>query len=381
VSYDRQLDQVCPHFVVEEALFLDPDYQTVRPLRPISSALSVKVRLNRELEVPSVGVRRAAIAKGSKAEPFSIRGGINDRLVVSINSEPDQIFTVPAGAKASVKNLAFLLNRQNPQGFLFDVSAKKQLQLKSRREGRSATIFVRAASTAAATFGLSVDRLARGQNLAPGWSLINDPNTLNDRPTRLLVFDGRLKGFADFAELNYVTVRQECRRCGGLGVENDWRYGTDREIITVKDEALLLQEHLKIMFTVKGSNVFHTWYGTKILDAVGKKLTSGGSLQNTIVADIYETFRRWQQIKKKQEEDVGQFVSDAEFPSRLVSVSLEESDQDPTVVFVNATVQNRSDQPIQIERGLRIPEPEDILGSTAQQGVFRQSLSNFTLTE
>lgn len=379
MSYDRQLDQVCSHQVVEEALFLDTDHQTVKPLRPISSGLSVKVRLNRELEIPSVGIRRAAIAKGSKAEPFNIRGGVNDLLVLSVNSEPDQTFTVPAGLKASVRNLALLLNRQNPQGFLFETSSKNQLQLRSRREGRAATIFVRP-STAASTFGLTVNRMARGQNLSPGWSLINDPNTLFDRPTRLVVFDEALRGFSDFVELNYVTIRQECRRCGGLGVENDWRYGMDREVITVRDEVLLLQEHLKIMFTIKGSNVFHEWYGTRILDSIGKKLTSGGVVQNTIVSDIYETFRRWQQIKKKQEEDVGQFVSDAEFPARLVSVTLEESDQDPTVVFVNATVQNRSDQPIQIERGLRLPLPEDILGSSEQQGVFRQSLSNFTLT-
>jgi len=36
MSYDRQIDQVCTHMVVEEALFLFSDRRTVRPLRPIA---------------------------------------------------------------------------------------------------------------------------------------------------------------------------------------------------------------------------------------------------------------------------------------------------------------------------------------------------------
>jgi hypothetical protein len=99
-----------------------------------------------------------------------------------------------------------------------------------------------------------------------------------------------------------------------------------------------------------------------------------------IVSDIYQAFNRWQRVKQAQEEKAGQALTDEEYPFRLLSVTLERSTNDPTVIFVNSTIQNRSQKPIQITRGLRLPEPLDLLGSTAQQGVIRQSLNNFVLT-
>jgi hypothetical protein len=232
----------------------------------------------------------------------------------------------------------------------------------------------------AETIGMTTNRIWRGQTVFPGWSLVRDPNTLSDRPTRFVVFDEPFGGAQDYVELSYTTVRQECRRCGGLGVENDWRYGASGEVAQVRDEALLIQEITKAVYTIQQSNPFHQWYGSNVVRTIGKKLSSSGLVQNMIVADIKEAFRRWQAIKRKQEEEVGQDVSDAEYPFRLVSLILEQSQRDQTIVFVNATVQNRSRREIQIERGIKLPEPLDLMGSTAQQGVLRQSLSDYVLT-
>ena len=214
----------------------------------------------------------------------------------------------------------------------------------------------------------------------PSWSLINEPNTLLDRPVRLVVFDEPLRGFQSHVELNYITVRQECRRCGGLGVENDWRYNIEGNVVEVRDEALLIQEVQKIVYTVQGSNPFHNWYGTTILNMVGRKISNRGLIQNFIVSDIREAFRRWQSVKRQQEENVGQEVSDAEYPFNLLRVTLKPDVSDPTVVYVTAVVQNRSTQPIQIVRGVRLPLPENLLGGTVQDGVIRQSLNNFVVT-
>ena len=49
------------------------------------------------------------------------------------------------------------------------------------------------------------------------------------------------------------------------------------------------------------------------------------------------------------------------------------------MIFVNITVQNRSSQPIQLGRGLKLPQPIDLLGATQQTGYIRQSLSNYVL--
>jgi phage baseplate assembly protein W len=377
MSYDRKIDRVCSHQVVEEALFFGNDRTTVQPLRPVGAIQSMKVRFNGLMDVPSEGARVAAQAIASNKGPFDIQAGVNDTFVVLVNGR-EQTVTVTPGSQLTAGQVAFDLNRLVSQA-IFYVSNKGRIRMRTGLKGSKASLFIRSSSTLAATLGFTMDRMWRGQTIIPGWSLVRDPNTLNDRPSRFVVFDSPASGTSDFVELTYTTIRQECRRCGGTGVENDWVYGSTGEVVQVRDEALLIQEILKMAYTERGSNPFHEWYGSNLLRTIGKKISSSGLVQNLVVADISEAFRRWQAIKRKQEEEVGQVVTDSEFPFRLLNISLIQSQQDPTVMFVDATVQNRSRQPIQIERGIKVPGPVDLLGATAQQGVFRQSLSDYTL--
>lgn len=378
MSYDRKLDQICPHRVVEEAIYLDASGTIVQPLRPISSSNSVEVRLNSAITVPSPGVATPARTVGSKEGPYKVQTGISDTFRIQINEGPMQVAVINGGLKITPELIVAQLSAQI-RGAQFFVD-ERRVGFQTDREGKQATAFIPSDSPLASVLGIPTPRHWRGKQVVPGWTLINDPNTLLDRPTRLIVFDEPLKGFGDYAEINYVTLQQECRRCGGLGVENDWLYGTTGEVVQVTDEALLIQEHLKLFYTVRGTNPFYNWYGTIISESIGKKLMVGGVLQNTIVSDIYTAFNRWQSIKRQQEDAVGQIVTDEEFPFRLLAVDLQQSQQDPTVIFINITVQNRSQKPVQIDRGVRIPQPHDLLGSTQAQGIFRESLQKYTLT-
>lgn len=377
MSYDRKIDQVCPHRVTEEALFLDASSSIARPLRPISSVASVEVRLNGAVGVPSPGVYTPARVLGSREGPFTITPGVNDTLRLRVNSEAEQTVVIPGGVKIPPDRIVRQLSLAF-QGVRFYVE-NRRIGMYTDRQGSDATLFVTGTSTLAPVLGIPKPRNWRGKTIVPGWSLVNDPNTLLDRPTKLIIFDEPLRGLSDYVEVNYVTLQQECRRCGGTGVESDWIYGVTGEVIQVVDEALLIQEIQKLMYTSKGSNSFHLWYGTSILDSIGKKVTSGGLLQNTLVSDIYAAFGRWQSIKKQQEDNVGQEVSDREYPFRLLAVNLQQSQQDPSVLFISITIQNRSSEPIQIERGIRLPQPVDLMGSTQAQGIFRESLSKYTL--
>jgi hypothetical protein len=269
-------------------------------------------------------------------------------------------------------------------------SSDLQVRITTAARGIAATLFIPATvvvngtiytNTAAAILGLPVNRHWRGKNVVPGWSVVNDPNTLSDRPTRLIVFDRPLKGFTDFVELNYTTVRQECRRCGGLGIENDWRYDGSGQVVKVQGYDLLLQEVKKITYTVLGSNTFFPWYGTNIIDSIGRKLSSSGISQNLILSEVSDAFRRWQSIKRQQEEKVGQLVTDEEYPFRLSAVNLQQSDQDPTIILVNCVVQSRSNKPITITREVKTPLPIDLLGSTQQRELFDQTLPNYQLVK
>ncbi len=377
MSFDRKIDQVCSHNISEEALFLAADRKLVRPDKPISSINSVRVRINGEVEVPSYGCQLAAEVSSSKIGPFTIETGVNDTLVVSV-SEVVQTVTVPPGRGLLVGDIVRALS-QKISNLSFEVTPQQRILVKTRKMGRDAQFMFLPGSTLAPVLGFLVNRQWRGRQTYPGWSLVQDPRSLSDRPTRLIMFDSPIQGFRSFVEINYATVRQECRRCGGLGIENDWRYTKTGNVIEVRNEALLIQEFTKCVYTIQGSNPFHRWIGTHILDAIGRKMGAAGFVQNFIVSDIRDAFRRWQSVKRKQEEEVGQFVSDQEYPFQLTQVNLTQSDEDPTVVFVTAYLRNRSTDPIQIERGVRIPLPDDILGTTAQDGLIRQSLSNFVL--
>jgi len=373
LSYDRQLDQVCPHQVAEEALFVSTDQRTVSPMQPVASISSVMMRFDGEIMVPSTGVLLPATATGSKDGPFNISTGVNDILAVKVDQGPLQTATIAPALSISTARLAAQLNAQLT-GVTF-VASGTRMTFRTASEGQGSSLFIDPSSTMAPLLGFIAPRYFRGQTVVPGWTLVRDVNSLTNPPLRLIVFDRPLRGMRDFVEITYTTTRQNCRRCGGTGTENDWRYGRTGEVIQVRDEALLEQEILKLLLTLRGSNPFPNmaFYGTTISEAIGKKLTAGGQVQNLLVSDVITTFKMWQDVKRKQEQLIGQFVSDEEYPYRLLNTSLLPS-KDPTIVFLSVTVQNRSQKPIVLERGLKLPAGFDI--TSFQQGLIRQNLRN-----
>jgi len=376
MSYDRQLDQVCPHLVVEEYLLMRGDLQVAVPLRPISSINSVVIRVNGVAEVPSTGVYIPAQSVGSLRAPFTINPGVNNTIKLKVDTGPWQVVTIPGGVRISANQVALQLSTR-VSGVQFTATGN-QVGFQTNLQGPAATIYIDSASPLATALGIKTNRQYRGKMVFPGWSLVNNNLTLT--PSRQIVFDTPLRADLNYLEVSYTTIRSECRRCGGLGIENDWRYGVTGDVTVVQDEILLLQEVQKIIYTVLGTNPFNTWYGTSIIEAIGSKIVIGGVLQNKITSDIYTAFNRWQSIKKQQEEKVGQYVSDEEYPFQLRSVTLEQSQQDPTVIFVTVVVVNRSFKSIEIVRGLRIPQPDNLLGSTQQQAIL-QGLTNYQLVQ
>ena len=376
MSYDRQIDQVCPHLVVEEYLLMRGNLQVATPLRPISSINSVVVRINGVTQLPSTGIAIPAQSVGSLRAPFTITPGVNNTIKLKVGNGAWQVVTIPGGVRISANQVALQLStRTNGVQFLANGN---QVAFQTNLQGPSATVFIDSASPLATTLGIKVNRQYRGKMVFPGWSLVSNGSTLT--PSKLIIFDSPLRADLNYLEVSYTTIRNECRRCGVVGVENDWRYGVTGDVTTVQDEILLLQEVQKIIYTVLGTNPFHTWYGTQIIETIGSKIAVGGVLQNKIISDIYTAFNRLQSIKKQQEENVPQFVSDEEYPFQLQSVTLEQSQQDPTVIFVTVVVVNRSLKAIEIVQGLKIPQPDNLLGSTQQQALI-QNLTNFQLVQ
>lgn len=370
MSYDRKIDFECPHIVTDEALYVFSDQRTVRPLRPVSSFDSVKVRLNGTIDCPSSGVSLPPQVMGVRQGPFNIQQGVNNIFQLSLNNETVQTATLPSSRLMPVSELLYRLNQQI-RGAEFFLSDRNTVGLRSAYEGRGASLFVYSGSTLASTLGIITNREYRGKDLVSGWTLVSDSNTLADRPTKLILWDQAFRSTQDFVEVSYATVREECRRCGGTGYEYDWRFNARGDVETVQDEPLLIQELQKTFFNTRGSNPFHLWYGTDLVQTIGKKLIPGGVLQNLVVSDLYDAFTQWQSIKQLQENRVGQLVSDQEYPLRLLNVSLTPSQSDVTVINVFIKVQNRAGTAVDLERGIRVR------GDT---GSIQGSTQNFVLT-
>ncbi len=369
MSFDRQLDQTCPHVVHEELLFTQDDLRTIRPLRPIASSLSVKVLLNGgQLPVPSEGVYLPAILHGKAQGPFSYP---TSTLAYQLGNQGVRLVTLPAASNQPPQRLCDLLNAK-----LVGVKAEtlnQRVRLRTDLQGEGAILVLVAPSALTEVLGLPVAKMVRGQRNTPGWTLVRDPNTLDDRPTRLIVFDDPLDAYVNHVEVSYSTVQQECRRCGGMGYEYDYRLTRAGNYAEVRDTALLVQELLKDFLTLRGSNPFHAWYGADLIDRIGSKVVDGALLQNMIKSDISDAFNKWQVVKRGQEQV--QVVSDDEYPFRLLQVLTQQDPQDPTVIFLSITVQNRTQgQPIVLERGFRIPDTSGLLLS-AGGGPFRQSFT------
>lgn len=367
MSFDRHIDQVCPHQIIEEPLFIGGDRQTISPKGHIASSNSVRVRLNGEIEVPPYGAFCPIRVTGRMKEPFFFKAGDNDHFTIQTHNRTKEV-RLGMNGHFSAHQVVQVLNRQIKE--VTFQALGKQVQVQSGDEGPQATLSFDGPLTQ--VLGFSNRRVWRGVQVAPGWTLVTDPRTLDDRPRRLIVFDEPLRSDG-FVEIDYVTVKQECRRCGGTGYEHDWRYSKEGNTGEVRHEALLLQELQTLIFTVKGSNPFHRQFGTSIIDAIGKKQVNVGLTASLLESDITMAFNMWQSIKRQQENVVGQHVSDEEFPNRLVGVDVRPSAKDPTVMFIDITVQNRSGRRVDLSRGFKLPYSmaED------QYGLIRDSINKY----
>lgn len=370
MSFDRHLDQTCSHETVEEVLEGDEDRKIFRPLMPIASEASVKIRLNRLIPVPPEGVTVPAILKGSVRSPSFTVTGSNRILTLIVNQKDTPItFLATTGVSVLVSRIVSDLNKQSNE-VRFEV-VKDRIYVRTELGSEYSTVEVVNPSPFADLVGLPRKR-ARGATTVPGWSLVVDPSNPFSVPYRNVVFDSTLQQSNPYLEISYVTTVDNCRRCNGTGYEFDWRYDKKGNTGAVREDALLLQEFLKLFLTDIGSNPFHPWYGTSLQDRIGTKIVSGQATQAAIAADISEAFRRWQSIKRAQEDKIGQPVSDNEFPQRLLGVNVVQDDKNPTVVYVSVRIQKRSGDTVDFSRGFSLPS------GSITAGTFRQSINRYT---
>ena len=212
----------------------------------------------------------------------------------------------------------------------------------TRADGSVVVRLEATADSAHAAFGLPENRVFRGQQLIPAWSVVR-PSVLDEyqRAVRFSTDLGRTDAPVD---ATYRAIPDVCPRCFGSRQENDFRYDGLGDPVFVEEEALLVQDLKKLILTVLGSNPFHRWYGTSLVALLGAKAV--GPIEARISAEIANAMRAWTSIKERQGRI--QEVTDGEVPYRMTDLSVVRDKVDPAILRVEMEVLSRRMRPIPI---------------------------------
>lgn len=369
MSVEIQIAFPCPHLVVEEPVALGSDRQTLTPKAPMANQNSVRILANNRYYIPNTGLYSQAILVGAVSGPYRIRRcvdliGPDGNLITITTSGGTVSIRLPEGDRvttAAVEKAIRIAVGTVVQVGITPTGAIALADINSV----GADSFVRVEGKGATAIGFTTQTGARGKMLYPPWRLVNRDTVqypsylrgLTPPPTKYPEFLLPLKGNPDL-KVTYATLGEQCPRCRGTFVENDWRFNPQGEVILIDNENLLYQACMKALLTVKGSNVFHPFYGASILDRIGSKLVGGVLLQ--IQEDVRAALQNVRVVQSKQQQY--QIVTDKERLYAILAANVRPGN-DPTAVLVNVTVQNASAEPISLSIVFTVPGAVALAGS------------------
>lgn len=355
MSQDFQIGFPCPHLTVEERVVLDADRKSLFTRQPVASLPSVRISANDELYIPQQGLAAPATLSSGVSGPFNILQNANSFTIRnSVLIVPDILLPtgprVAAGVVVStidkaVKNAGADILVENVGGYIFFTDLAKV--------GTSSRLEV--SGTAREATGFGNQRGASGRILFPGWTLANRVDSI---PNRYPKFISQVRSNPVF-KVTYTTYVERCLRCQGTFVENDTRLNELGDEILIGNEDLLYQASLKILLTLKGSNKYEPWYGTRLLDRVGTKLLGG--IVSSLQEDVVRALRNIQELQKAQSRY--QQVTARERLYEILSINVINDPDDPTVIRVPIIVQNAAQQPIELNIVFTVPGAIALAGS------------------
>lgn len=376
VSRDVQLGWNCPHLTLEERITLGNDRRSLVTAQPVASSNILGILADYDVQIPRTGLYSQAKLISFQAGPYTLIENETDLSVVtsaesfSLNLDATKFYTAD--------EIALLINRASTTKKTVAGSDKGRLTITdTARVGSSSIVQV---------FGLSLPKLgfskqsgAQGKMLYPPWELYTPPNEITSRYPRFT----QPLAYNPILAVSYVTSQQRCLRCRGTGVENDYRFSATASqtaagtvpagsIITIANEDLLYQEALKIVLTNRGSNPFHPSYGSSVLSRIGSKTLAATA------AAINQDVRRALLLLQESQAQQAQYqsVTARERLYAIQSVNTTPDQYDPTVFYVDVTVQNASTAPVTLNivyatSGVTSRNGKLILGNQAFGGVPR----------
>lgn len=352
MSYDVQLAWPCPHLIVEEPVQIEGDRVTLPVTMPISSTQTVQILANDELSIPSTGLQSHAQLFSGRPGPYDMAVGSDTLTVETSGGSWTLALGVPRATRYTAAELVLKFHRLlTPQDPIFIEAVNEHLVFTdTNRVGIRS--YVKVSGTGQTAFGFADGWSVRGQHLYPAWALIPVDGF------------GRRPQFTSWIRTNpqwkvtYTTTANRCKRCQGIQVENDCRFGVDGDVILVDGEDLLYQAALKILLTEKGSNPYHREYGASLMSRIGTKATAG------VVAALSEEVRSALSKLQTLQRDQARYqtVSSEERLYAITGMSVQPHVSDPTTYQIQVGLQNASTKPITLSIVYTAPGATSIVG-------------------
>ena len=370
MSYDFALQKLCSHEIHMESGLYDRNSRTIRFRTPPSNQ-RVMVWID-GVAVPPTGLWSHAELIFTNSGPYKIKQNHNDLLYIRVGNEAPtfvQLLTGNVRASDMVKDLSLKI-----PSLSFSMKRDRVL-IRSRTPSKNAAFTftdprwtdktessptTSRVLSAYSRLGIVPGRVVSGKMLFPSWSIVKDPISSWDLD-RAILFHKKIQNQSPVTHISYVTHPTYCRRCGGTKIEFDYNLiGSAYERIDGAD--LLSQEFDKFLFTRLGSHWKWTWIGSKLIDRIGGKGSSGKTTVNAMLSmDVNQAFAVYQNIKMQQSQNSpAQEVSDAEYPLAIRSVNVSTMPDDPTVALVGITIVCRSLEPVALKRIVGNPNPYSI---------------------
>lgn len=339
MSYDLQLAYNCPHLAVDERVGLAEDNKTLLTRRLVSNAGLIKIKIN-GLTVPPSGLKTPASLKSTARSSYYF----NSARTLTVTSQSSSV------------TLSFNKGLLTAQDFVTKVTLEAQgvctaslsdgyvTISESRALGRDSKL--KLSGDAVETLGFSFQPQSRGTQTYPAWTLISAETNPESGEVygRRVYFLEPLNNPNLIVQATYSMISSRCLRCQGLVVENDYRYNEVGDIRKVENENLLQQRCLKILLTDRGSNVFHSWYGSSLRTRVGAKAI--GAISGALKVDVERALETLRDIQDQQ--GGFQTMSAKERLISVVSVEVAPVENDPTAFIIDVVVRNGSNENVNI---------------------------------
>ncbi len=368
MSIDFQLGHNCPHITVDESVALGSDRRSLPLRQPIASSAQVRITLN-GIVVPASGLNSPAQIKARRTGPYRIDKG-SETLMLS-NREASVSIKLPVGPRVPTEDI--IVSVQNSSSSVnAELDEFGVLTLTDRFETGPSS-FVKVEGSAKDTLGFDIQNRAKGKQVYPPWSLVEQPAkellglTVRDIAARYPRFEQPLTG-TPVIKVSYVTTRESCLRCRRTGVENDLRATPTGSYLFVQNDDLLRQSALKILLTEKGSNPFHPQYGSLLTTRIGQK-NIPSVIEGQLSLDSRQAMNRLQTIQRQQ----GRFqrLSPKETLASVTGVNVWQPDGQLTAYGVQIIVLNASNEPVELTTVFTTPGTVALLNQRGQSlGAF-----------